>query len=339
MIIMKSLITNFHIWRRRRRGGKWAEYLLTFFLIITLNFFLPRLIPGDPFSFLSGEAGEITLAYSDAQLERYRSYFGMDKPLPVQYADYLANVLQGDLGYSLYYNEDVLGLLGRRACWTVSLVTVSLAISCFWGIVLGSLSAWNRNNAVDRFLYVLMIGSSEIPSFIIGLVLLLTGAVWLDWFPLAGGMSPFVAFAGPVYQAADIVHHAVLPVTALVLARLSAFYMIARNSMISVLTKDYMRTARAKGLSTFRILFVHALRNAAIPVVTRVFLSLGSVFGGAVLVENVFQYPGVGQLMQQSVMLRDYVLIQGIFLFFAVSVLSMNFFADWLYKKLDPRIV
>lgn len=220
----------------------------------------------------------------------------------------------------------------------MSLVVVSLTVSCVLGLILGSLAAWNRNNAFDRYLYLVMICFSEIPAFLMGLLLLFAGAAWLGWFPLAGGTSTFAVFATPVQQALDIVHHAVLPVITLVLARLGEFFMIARSSMLTVLSKDYMRTARGKGLSKSRILFVHALRNAAIPVITRMFLSLGTVFGGAVLVENVFNYPGVGQLMRESVMLRDYILMQGIFMFFAVSVLTMNFVADMLYKKLDPRI-
>lgn len=343
MITMKSHTINFPTLLsnklcKHKAVKKFFEYVLTLLCIITLNFFLPRLIPGDPFTFLSGEIDEVTMSCTEEQLARYKAYFGLDKPLPEQYADYLVNLLHGDIGYSMYYNEAVLVLLGRRAAWTISLVAVSLLLSCILGILLGSISAWNRNNGIDQLLYFLMISFSEIPAFLTGLVVLLAGAVWLDWFPLSGGMSPFMAFATPVHKALDLLQHAVLPVITLVLARLSSFYMISRSSMLTVLSKDYMRTARGKGLSQVRILFVHALRNAAIPVITRIFLNLGTAFSGAVLVENVFNYPGVGQLMRESVMLRDYVLIQGIFLFFAVSVLTMNFIADVLYKKLDPRV-
>lgn len=295
-------------------------------------------MPGDPFTFLSGDVDEVTVACSEEQLAKYKEYYGLDKPLASQYADYVVNMLHGNIGHSIYYNEDVLVILGKRAVWTIGLVVVSLVVSCILGIFLGSLSAWNRDNAIDRVLYFLMICFSELPAFLIGLLLLFVGAAWLEWFPLSGGMSPFARFSSPWYQALDLVHHAVLPVITLVMARLGSFYMISRSSMLTVLSKDYIRTAQAKGLSKQRILFVHALRNAAIPVITRVFLSLGTVFGGAILVENVFNYPGIGHLMRESVMMRDYILIQGIFLFFAITVLTMNFVADLLYKKIDPRV-
>lgn len=343
MTTMKSRIANFRTWKANRSAyvrvcTKIVEYAVTFFCIITLNFFIPRLMPGDPFTFLSSNADEVAVAYSEEQVERYKTYYGLDKPLSSQYRDYICNMLRGDIGYSIYYNESVLGIISDRMLWTIALVIVSLALSCIIGIILGSLSAWHRNSAVDKGLYYVMICFSEIPSFIIGLLLLFIGAAWLGWFPLSGGISPFAVFASPFSKSMDIAHHAVLPVLTLALARLGEFYLITRGSMLTVLSRDYMRTARGKGLSNGRILFGHALRNAAIPVVTRVFLSLGTVFGGAVLVENVFHYPGVGQLMRESVMLRDYVLIQGIFLFFAVTVLLMNFAADIIYRKLDPRV-
>lgn len=317
---------------------KFGEYALTFFCIITLNFLLPRLIPGDPFTFLAADTDEVAITCSEEQIARYKEYYGLDKPLSSQYVQYIDNMLHGYIGYSIYYHEDVLAMIEKRAAWTVSLVTVSLGISCVLGTILGSFSAWKRNRSFDQRLYLLMISFSEIPSFLIGLFFLFIGAVCLGWFPLSGGMSPFAVFASPLPKMLDIVHHAVLPVLTLVVARLGEFYLISRNSMLTVLSKDYIRTAQGKGLTEKRILFGHALRNAAIPVVTRMFLSLGHVFGGAVLVENVFRYPGVGYLMRESVMMRDYALIQGIFLFIAVAVLTMNFAADMLYQKLDPRI-
>lgn len=343
MTTMKLRTANCLIWKGYRAvcgraGVKTAEYAVTFFCIITLNFLLPRLMPGDPFTFLSANADEVAVIYSEEQLAKYKAYYGLDKPLAGQYISYLGNLLQGNLGYSIYYHEPVLAIIGRRALWTVPLVLASLALSCTAGIILGTISAWLRDKPADRILYGGMICFAEIPSFIVGLLLLFAGAAWLGWFPLSGGITPFAVFASPLDRAWDILHHAALPVLTLALARLGEFYLITRGSMLSVLAKDYMRTARGKGLSSTRILFGHALRNAAIPVVTRVFLSLGTVFGGAVLVENVFNYPGVGQLMRESVMLRDYVLIQGIFLFFAVSVLFMNFMADLIYRKLDPRV-
>jgi peptide/nickel transport system permease protein len=292
------------------------DYLLALFIIITLNFFLPRLMPGDPFTFLSANAGEITVTYSAEQIKRYKAYYGLDRPFFQQYCSYLSNLFRGNIGYSIYYNETVLRILTGRARWTLAIV----------------------NGPFDKSLYSLMVVGAEIPPFLTGTALLFCGGAWLGWFPLSGGMSVFAAFGSPLDRLGDLLRHAVLPVITLALARLGEFYLLARGNMITVLTRDYIRTARGKGLAESSILFRHALKNACIPIVTRVFLSLGAAFGGALLVENVFNYPGLGRLMREAVFNRDYPLIQGIFLLVAVAVLSMNLAADLIYKKLDPRV-
>ncbi|EHQ91084.1 ABC transporter permease [Desulfosporosinus youngiae] len=317
---------------------KTGEYLLTFWVIITLNFFIPRLMPGDPFTFLSSGEGQITVTYSEAQIAKYKAYYGLDKPLPVQYTIYLTNLLQGNIGYSIYYNNSVLSVIGKRVLWTLAIVLAALLISCLVGTVLGSLSAWHRSGAFDKIMYSLIIALSEIPAFLIGILFLFILAAQLELFPLSGGMKPFADYGSWTDKLSDLMAHAFLPVLTLSLVRLGEFYLLSRNSMISVLSKDYMRTARAKGLEKRRLIFRHALKNALLPIVTRLFLSLGAVFGGAILVENVFKYPGVGFLMREAVLVRDYVLIQGIFLFVAVTVLTMNLLADLIYSRLDPRV-
>ncbi|MDQ2085593.1 ABC transporter permease [Herbivorax sp. ANBcel31] len=314
------------------------EYLLTFLIIITLNFFIPRLMPGDPFTFLSSEEGQVTITYSDDQIEKYKEYYGLDKPLAVQYIDYIVNIFKGDIGYSIYYNDSVINIILKRMMWTISIVIAAIILSCIVGAVLGSYSAWHRDGVFDKILYSVMIGVSQIPAFLIGVLFLFFLAAKTGWFPLAGGMQVFAEYESFAQKILDILHHAFLPVITLIFIRVGEFYFVARNSMLTVLTKDYMRTAVAKGLSKRRIIFRHALKNSMLPIVTRAFLAVGYVFGGAILVENVFNYPGVGSLMREAVMVRDYPLIQGIFLFVAVSVLTMNFFADIVYKKLDPRV-
>lgn len=322
----------------KKISQKTAEYLITFFCIITLNFFIPRLMPGDPFTFLSSEEGSVIVTYSQEQIERYKSYYGLDKPVLEQYMNYMMKLFRGDIGYSIYFNESVVKLIVNRAVWTIPIVFVSIILSCFAGTVLGCLSAWYRNGYIDKILYFIMITFSEIPSFLVGVFFLFVLAAKLGWFPLSGGMSVFTQYDTPFLKILDIVYHAFLPVLTLSLARVGEFYLLSRNSMISVLSRDYMRTAAAKGLGNARILFRHALKNAILPIVTRIFLSLGAVFGGAILVENVFYYPGLGRLMREAVMVRDYALIQGIFLFVAVTVLTMNLLADIIYRKLDPRV-
>jgi peptide/nickel transport system permease protein len=314
------------------------DYLLAFLIIVTLNFFLPRLMPGDPFTFLSANAGEITATYSEEQINRYKAYYGLDQPLFRQYLSYLSSLLRGNIGYSIYYNENVMRIVMDRARWTLAIVVAALILSSLMGTVLGCFSAWFRNGPCDKLLYSVMIMGVEIPPFLTGTVLLFCGGAWLGWFPLSGGMSVFTAFGSPLDRVGDLLHHAALPVATLAMARLGEFYLLARGNMITVLTRDYIRTARGKGLAQSRILFRHALKNASIPIVTRLFLSLGTAFGGALLVENVFNYPGLGRLMREAVFNRDYPLIQGIFLLVAVSVLSLNLAADLIYKKLDPRV-
>jgi len=323
---------------KRRILIKASEYFVTFFIILTLNFFIPRLMPGDPFTFLSSSEGQITITYSEEQIAKYKAYYGLDKPVAVQYVSYISNLLRGNIGYSIYYNDSVINIIGKRMLWTVSIVVAAILTSCLIGTVLGSLSAWYRNGVFDKGLYSFMIAISEIPAFLIGVVFLFILAAKLGLFPLSGGMKTFADYSSFSERIADILHHAFLPVLTLSIVRLGEFYLLSRNSMVSVLSKDYMRTARAKGLDKARIIFRHALKNAMLPIVTRVFLSLGSVFGGAILVENVFNYPGVGRLMREAVMVRDYVLIQGIFLFVAVTVLTMNLIADIIYRRLDPRV-
>jgi peptide/nickel transport system permease protein len=317
---------------------KISEYLITLIIIITLNFFIPRIMPGDPFTFLSSDEGQISITYTQEQIERYKAYYGLDKPLTVQYAIYVSNLFKGNIGYSIYYNDNVINIIWKRLPWTVSIVTAAILTSCFIGIILGSLSAWYRNTVLDSGLYAFMVTISEIPAFLIGILFLFIFAAKLGLFPLAGGMKPFAEYGSLAEKIKDIMNHAFLPVLTLSVIKISEFYLLSRNSTILILKKDYMRTAKAKGLSKKRIIFRHAFKNAMPPIVTRIFLSLGVMFGAAIIVENVFNYPGVGRLMQEAVIVRDYVLIQGIFLFVTVAVLAMNLFADIIYKKIDPRV-
>ncbi|NLY35856.1 MAG: ABC transporter permease [Tissierellia bacterium] len=317
---------------------KFFEYSIIFFFILTLNFFIPRLMPGDPFTFLSSDEGGVHQSYSEEQIEMYKAYYGMDKPLQVQYSDYFKNLIRGNLGYSIYYNDNVLRLILRSAKWTLGITLISLLISTIMGTILGSLSAWYRNSIVDRGLYPVMILLSEIPAFLMAILLLFTLAAKSSLFPLSGGITVFGEYETWFDKLLDVLHHGFLPSLSLTLSQLGGFYLLARNSMITVISKDYMRTALAKGLSSKRIILRHGLRNSILPIITRVFMSLGSVLGGAILVENVFNYPGLGRLMREAVTVRDYVLIQGIFLVVAFLVLAMNLLADVLYKKIDPRV-
>jgi peptide/nickel transport system permease protein len=315
------------------------EYAITIWVVITLNFLLPRLIPGDPFLVLTSQSAEDEeIVLSEEQREFLFHYYGLDQPVYKQYFIYLGELFRGNMGFSVYYKQPVSHIVMHRLPWTVFMVLSSVILSTLIGTILGCFSAWRREKWVDKFLFLFMIFFSEIPSFLLGLILLFVFAAGLGLFPLAGAVTHFADFQSGWEKAWDVLHHAFLPIAALTISHLGGTYLLGRNSMTTVLEKDYLRTAWAKGLPKKRVIFRHALKNALLPIVTRVFLSLGSLVGGAILVENVFSYPGLGTLMRESVRVQDYPVIQGIFLVVTVCVLLANFLADVVYRKIDPRV-
>ncbi|UMZ73442.1 ABC transporter permease [Natranaerofaba carboxydovora] len=322
---------------RSKRIKTILGYLITFLLLITINFSLPRLMPGDPFIHAGGEAGEVITFYSEDQIEYLREYYGLDEPVHRQYFSYLGDTLTGNLGFSYYYNQDVSQIILKRLPWTMLLVIFSTALSIILGIILGSYSAEKRGGWQDRAVYLVMIVFSEIPAFLIGIFLLVILGASLGLFPLSGGVTHFTVHESIWSQIIDILYHSALPIMTLTLSRVGGMYLLVRNSMTTVLSKDYIKTAKAKGLKKFRIKYVHGLRNAILPLITRVCLQMGGIIGGAVLAENVFSYPGLGTIMTEAVFVRDYPLLQGIFLVMALTVMGANVLADVLYQRLDPR--
>lgn len=315
-----------------------AQYAVTLFIILVLNFFLPRMMPGDPFLLMSGETeGEVVSILTEEQRLYYISYYGLDRPIHEQFIGYAMSLLTGDFGMSIYYKVPVLDAIWTHLPWTVLIVLGATVLSTAAGVFLGVFSARRREKAADRLMIIGLISFAEIPSFLLGLILLLTFAVYWKIFPLAGAITPFARYAGPADQVWDITYHAFLPMITLALTQLTGVYLLTRNTLVTVMTKDYIRTARAKGIGDRLVWYRHALRNALLPVVTRVGFQLGMLVGGAVLVENVYNYPGIGTLLRNAVIARDYPLIQGIMLVMAVSILSANYLVDVLYKRLDPR--
>ncbi|NYT20137.1 MAG: ABC transporter permease [Methanosarcinales archaeon] len=314
--------------------------VLTLFVILVINFFLPRMMPGDPFSTTSAdEAGEEIIVMTEEQRLYYMNYYGLDKPLHEQFLLYMKNLVTGNLGRSIYYKMPVSDVIMLHLPWTMLIVLGSTLISTISGVVLGTLSAKNRKNRSDKIMMTGLIAFAEIPSFLLGLILLLIFSVHLRLFPLAGAITPFADYNGPAEQAWDILYHAFLPIMTLSLAQLTGVYLLTRNTLITVTTKDYIRTARAKGLGEKTVWTRHALRNALLPVVTRAGFMIGIMMGGVVLVESVFCYPGIGMTLRSAVVARDYPLIQGILLVIAVSILLCNLLVDKIYGKLDPRVV
>ncbi|AKB43834.1 Oligopeptide transport system permease protein OppB [Methanosarcina vacuolata Z-761] len=297
-------------------------------------------MPGDPFSTTSAdEVGEDIIVMTEEQHLYYINYYGLDRPLPEQFLAYMKNLMTGNLGRSIYYKMPVSDVIVLHLPWTILIVVSATVISTISGVVLGTISAKNRKKGSDRIMMTGMIAFAEIPSFLLGLILLLIFSVYLRLFPLAGAVTPFANYNGLAEQILDISYHAFLPVLTLSLSQLTGVYLLTRNTLITVTTKDYIRTARAKGLGEKKVWIRHALRNALLPVVTRTGFTIGIMMGGVVLVENVFSYPGIGMTLRSAVVGRDYPLIQGILLVIAVSILLCNLLVDKIYGKLDPRVV
>lgn len=314
------------------------RFVLTLLVILALNFFLPRMMPGDPFSAMSSDvAGEDLFVMTEEQREYYFHYYGLDLPLHEQFRVYLSNLAQGDLGESIHYKMPVTEVILLHLPWTMLIVLSATVISTVAGVLLGTLSARNREKGSDRLIMAGLIASAEIPPFLLGLILLLIFCVYLGHFPLAGAMTPFAQYSGVLDRVGDIAYHAFLPTLTLSLTQLTGVYLLTRNTLITISTKDYIRTAHAKGLGERIVWTRHALRNALLPVVTRTGFMIGILTGGAVLVENVFNYPGIGLTLQNAVVCRDYPLIQGILLVVTLSILFCNLIVDRIYQRLDPR--
>ncbi|MBN2735275.1 MAG: ABC transporter permease [Methanomicrobiaceae archaeon] len=324
---------------KKDRNSFIFRFLLTLLVILAINFFLPRMMPGDPFSTTSADvAGDEIIVMTEEQREYYIGYYGMDKPQYEQFFIYLKNLAAGDLGKSISYKMPVWSVIKIHLPWTILIVLCATALSTFIGVIFGTISAKNRKKSSDRFMMAGMIAFAEIPSFLLGLILLLIFCVYLRMFPLAGAVTPFAVYGGVLDQAWDIMYHAFLPVVTLSFAQLTGVYLLTRNTLITVTSKDYIRTARGKGLGEKIVWNRHALRNALLPVVTRTGFMIGMMMGGAVLVESVFSYPGIGMTLRAAVVGRDYPLIQGILLVLAVSILVCNLTVDKVYQMLDPRV-
>lgn len=311
-----------------------SQYALVLLAALTLNFFLPRLMPGSPLRFLAGdEVG--TLA--PEEVAEVRARYGLDRPLFEQYLRYLGATVRGDWGYSYQLGQPVMGTILGRLPWTLLLVGSSLLVATLFGVVLGALAAWRRGRLLDTGSLLGAIFVDSLPTFWLGMMLIAVFAVELRWFPVYGAVTPWGAKSGWPY-AFDILRHLVLPATSLTLASLSGTYLVMRYAMLDVLGQDYIRTARAKGMRERAVLLKHAVRNALLPVSTVVFLNLGFLVGGATVIETVFSYPGVGTLLYQAVLNRDYPVLQGTFLILTVSVIAANILSDAVYPLLDPRV-
>ena len=288
-------------------------------VLISMGFFLLHFSPGDIVDTLAGEMGGI----SEEMKIELRHHYGLDQPILVQLFTYLKNVAHGDLGYSFYLKEPVLKVILERFPATALLFILSLIFSLVIGTFLGDLASIKPDGFFSAAVTMLALVGYSAPAFWVGILLLLVFCVWIPLFPVAGMISLKLVTEGGSFwnYVLDITHHLILPLATLSIIYLADFSRLARASMIDVLKTDYIRMARVKGLPEHTVIFKHALRNAVLPVITTAGVRLGQVFSGAVIVETVFGWPGLGQLAFESVLRRDYPMVLGI-LFFATLFLS-----------------
>ena len=314
---------------------KVTQAVITIFLLVLLNFVLFRMMPGSPERVLGRNPN-----VSAAALEATRERWGLDKPvLPDQFVAYLAATAQGDLGYSFFYRGlPVVDVLSDRIWPTVILFGLGELIAIVVGVALGAYSGWRRGGAVDHIGNGVSLILYSMPYFLLGMGLLLVFAVWLGWFPVYGMFTPGATYDSILDQTVDFLWHLALPLATVALGLIGQYSIVMRSSIVDTLGEDYVTTARAKGLHDRRVLRKHALPNAMLPMATLIAINLGFVIAGAITVEVVFNWPGLGTLTVQALETRDYPLLQGIFLLLSVSVVLANLVADLLYQFLDPRV-
>ncbi len=312
-------------------------YLLSAWVALTINFLLPRLMPGDPatalFARFRGRLGP-------EALQALRETFGLtEAPLWSQYLTSMGHVLRGDLGISVaYFPAPVADVIGTGLVWTVLLAGSAVLISFAVGTALGAVAAWWRRGWVDTWLPSALVFAGAFPYFWLAMVALYVFGFGLGWFPLGHAYSDDLTPAWSLAFVADVARHAALPVATMVLGTLGGWLLSMRNTMITVLGSDYVNLARAKGLPAGQVALRYAARNALLPSVTGLGMSLGYVLGGSLLTEIVFSYPGQGYLLVQAVRNQDYALMQGIFLVITLAVLGANLLVDLACLWLDPRI-
>ncbi|PID57626.1 peptide ABC transporter permease, partial [candidate division KSB3 bacterium] len=311
-----------------------AYYLLVFFVILTINFALPRIAPGDPAIYLVGEDIQ---SMSEEERAQVLHEFKLDRPVIEQFWTYLSGIFTGDMGTSLIYGRPVWDVVLARLPWTLLVMGVSLIFSTLLGTLIGIIGAWKRGGRRDIGVLVLVMFLSSVPPFWVAMLLITLFSATLEWLPSYGAYA-IATIPGTTPYLISVLKRLVLPVLTLTLVRTGSMFLTARSSMIMAMEEDYVMLAHAKGLRESSVVFKHALRNALLPIYTNVMVAIGHLVGGAAVIETVFSYPGIGNTIYESVIARDYSLLQGSFLMISVSILLANFVADIGYPLLDPRI-
>lgn len=305
-----------------------GQTIVTTFVVITLIFFMVHLIPGDPAMTI---LGGMTAQPSEEQLQMVRERLGLNFPIHVQYLNYLRGLVTGDLGQSLVSNRPVTYDIGLRVPRTLQIAVPALFLATLIGIPLGIWAALGRGRSSDLTISTISVAAFSLPSFVTGLLLVVVFSIKLKWLPSSGWVSPTENLPG-------FLSRIILPTIALAVAPAGLIMRMTRSSMLEQLGQDYVTTARAKGLIENRVVYGHVLRNSMTPVVTSLGLQAGFLFTGSVIVENVFNWPGIGTMLLDSVVNRDYPVIQGLVLMVALTFVLINLVTDLAYGIIDPRI-
>lgn len=332
--------------------GKGAWALFTILFVIVLNFFLFRILPGDP-----ARAGVRDPRLTVEAQQAIRERFGLDKPvincfrslnppelgdcavnpLDTQFFIYAGNLVRGEFGISYHTNRPVVEMITERLWNTLILIGAGQILAIIFGMALGTVAAWKARTPIDFGALGFSLLAWSLPTFWLGIILLFWGSTYLG-LPIGGKLTPGMEYANAWEYLWDLGRHLFLPTLTYTIVFLGEYMLIMRSSLVEVLSEDYVLTAKAKGLNHFQILKDHALKNAMLPMVTIIALNLGFTVAGAVQIETVFSWPGLGGAIYEAVNRRDYPMLQASFLLLAISVIAANFIADLLYAWLDPRV-
>ena len=305
-------------------------------ILILLNFCLPRLMPGGPLEYLEGQESGVTL--TEQQKNSMIEYYGLNDSIVQQFLDYLVGIIQLDFGFSYTYKLPVTDIIVDHISYTLWIVGISSFLSILIGIILGLLSGWVHHRKGDQSIMSTMLAIGALPEFLFGMLLLIVFGVMLNILPMSGAHTPFLENESGWAKLIDVAEHAILPIVTLTTVNLTRIYFLVRNETIQVSSSPYIEFARMKGVREFRLIYRHTFKNVMIPIFTLIMIRIGFTFTGAIFVETLFSYPGIGQLLKESILSRDYPLMHGLFLLFALMILLCNALADLLYPKLDPRV-
>ncbi|ATW25270.1 ABC transporter permease [Candidatus Formimonas warabiya] len=319
--------------KRKYLLKKLSQSIVTIFVVVVFNFFLFRIMPGDPIRILVRNP-----KMAPEALAQIRHQFGLDQPILMQFFYYIRDLFTGNLGDSFNYRQPVLDIIMDRLPATLVLVGLATLLAIVLGILVGVISAWKRGSKIDVVGLGMSLFLYSMPSFWFSILAIMFFCVYLKAFPTGGMSAPGAVYASFWEQITASSKYLFLPIFTFGVAMVGEYAIIMRNSLIEVFTEDYMLTARAKGVSRLDLLMKHAIPNAMLPLVTLIAINLGFIVAGAIQVETVFSWPGLGRLMYTALMARDYPLLQGLFLFVTTGVILANFCADILYTYLDPRV-